>query len=135
MRANLIDPRRADLHETKPSLRRRILGRRNAMDPWARAALSRAIVWDIFGTSVYRRSNTVMAYASSGSELQTGEFVRHVLDQGKILLLPRVNRQRELLEIYRVRDPVQDLQVGTCGIREPRAFFIASEGRRGSRSV
>jgi 5-formyltetrahydrofolate cyclo-ligase len=120
MRTDLIDTRRADLHETKPSLRRRILGRRNAMNPWAGAALSRAIVWDIFGTSVYRRSNTVMAYTSSGSELQTDEFVRHVLDQGKILLLLRVNRQRELLEIYRVRDPVQDLQVGTWGIREPR---------------
>jgi 5-formyltetrahydrofolate cyclo-ligase len=61
-----------------------------------------------------------MAYASFASELQTGEFVRHVLDQGKILLLPKVNRQRELLEIYRVRDPVQDLRVGTWGIREPR---------------
>ena len=90
------------------------------MDTWTRAALSRAIVRDIVETSVYRRSNTVMAYASFGSELQTDEFVRHVLDQGKILLLPKVNRQRELLEIYRVRDPVQDLRVGTWGIREPR---------------
>ncbi len=90
------------------------------MDTWTRAVLSRAIVRDIVETSVYRRSNTVMAYASFGSELQTGEFVRHVLDQGKILPLPKVNRQRELLEIYRVRDPVQDLRVGTWGIREPR---------------
>jgi 5-formyltetrahydrofolate cyclo-ligase len=120
MRANITDPRRADLPETKSSLRRRMLGRRDVMDTWTRAALSRAIVWDIVETSVYRRSNTVMAYASFGSELQTDEFVRHVLDQGKILLLPKVNRQRELLEIYRVRDPVQDLRVGTWGIREPR---------------
>ena len=121
MRANITDPRRADLPETKSSLRRRMLGRRDVMDTWTRAALSRAIVRDIVETSVYRRSNTVMAYASFGSELQTDEFVRHVLDQGKILLLPKVNRQRELLEIYRVRDPVQDLRVGTWGIREPRA--------------
>jgi 5-formyltetrahydrofolate cyclo-ligase len=120
MRANLIDPRRADLPETKPSLRKRILSRRDAINPWTRTALSRAIVWDIVETSVYRRSNTVMAYASFGSELQIDQFVRHVLDQGKILLLPRVNRQKELLEVYRVRDPVQDLRVGTWGIREPR---------------
>ena len=120
MRANITDPRRADLPETKSSLRRRMLGRRDVMDTWTRAALSRAIVRDIVETSVYRRSNTVMAYASFGNELQTDEFVRHVLDQGKILLLPKVNRQRELLEIYRVRDPVQDLRVGTWGIREPR---------------
>ncbi len=120
MRANITDPRRADLPETKSSLRRRMLGRRDVMDPWTHTALSRAIVRDIVETSVYRRSNTVMAYASFGSELQTDEFVRHVLDQGKILLLPKVNRQRGLLEIYRVRDPVQDLRVGTWGIHEPR---------------
>lgn len=120
MRANLIDRRRADLQEAKPSLRKRILGRRDAMDSRTRTALSRAIVWDIVETSVYRRSNMIMAYASFGSELQTDEFLRHVLDQGKILLLPRVNRQRELLEVYWVQDPVQDIQVGTWGIREPR---------------
>jgi 5-formyltetrahydrofolate cyclo-ligase len=90
------------------------------MDSRTRTSLSRAIVWDIVETSVYRRANMIMAYASFGSELQTDEFLRHVLDQGKILLLPRVNRQRELLEVYWVRDPVQDLQVGTWGIREPR---------------
>jgi 5-formyltetrahydrofolate cyclo-ligase len=120
MRANLIDPHRVDLHETKSSLRKRTLDRRDAMDPWIRTALSRAIVRDIVETSVYRRSSTIMAYASFGSELRTDMFVRHVLDQGKVLLLPRVNRQRELLEVYRVRDPVQDLRVGRWGIREPR---------------
>ena len=120
MRANLIDPCRADLHETKPSLRKRILSGRDAINPWTRTALSRAVVQDIVETSVYRRSNTVMAYASFGSELQTDEFMRHVIDQGKILLLPRINGQKELLEVYWVRDPVQDLQAGTWGIREPR---------------
>jgi 5,10-methenyltetrahydrofolate synthetase len=100
----------ADLQESKPSLRRRILGMRDAIDPWTRTALSRAIVRDITKTSVYRRSNTVMAYASFGSELQTDEFMRHVLHQGKMLLLPRVNRQKGSLDVYRVGDPIRDLQ-------------------------
>ncbi len=115
-----MNSRMADLQETKPSLRRRILGRRDAMDPCIRTALSRAIVRDIIETSVYRRSDTVMAYASFGSELQTDEFMRHVLHQGKVLLLPRVNCQKGLVDVYRVRDPVRDLRVGTWGIREPR---------------
>ncbi len=120
MRTHLMNSRMADMQETKPSLRRRILGRRDAMDPCSRTALSRAIVRDIIEISVYRRSNTVMAYASFGSELQTDEFMRHVLHQGKILLLPRVNLQKGSLDLYRVRDPVRDLRVGTWGIREPR---------------
>jgi 5-formyltetrahydrofolate cyclo-ligase len=120
VRTHLMNSRMADLQETKPSLRRRILGRRDAMDPCSRTALSRAIVRDIIETSVYRRSNTVMVYASFASELQTDEFMRHVLHQGKILLLPRVNLQKGSLDLYRVRDPVRDLRVGTWGIREPR---------------
>ncbi len=97
-----------------------MLGMRDAMAPESRTALSRAIVRDIVETSVYRRSDAVMAYANFGSELQTDEFVRHVLDQGKTLLLPRVNHQKGWLDVYRVRDPVRDLRVGTWGIREPR---------------
>jgi 5-formyltetrahydrofolate cyclo-ligase len=120
VRAHLMNSRMADLQGTKPSLRRRILGRRDAMDPCSRTALSRAIVRDIIETSVYRRSDTIMAYASFGSELQTDEFMRHVLHQGKVLLLPRVNLQKGSLDLYRVRDPVRDLRVGTWGIREPR---------------
>ena len=79
MRAHLMNSRMADLQGTKPSLRRRILGRRDAMDPCIRTDLSRAIVRDIVETSVYRRSDTIIAYASFGSELQTDEFMRHVL--------------------------------------------------------
>ena len=120
MRAHLMNSRMADLEGTKPSLRRRILGRRDAMDPCIRTDLSRAILRDIIETSVYRRSDTVMAYASFGSELQTDEFMRHVLHQGKVLLLPRVNCQKGLVDVYRVRDPIRDLLAGTWGIREPR---------------
>ena len=120
MHAFLKGSQLADRRETKHSLRERILGWRNAVDPKTRAALSRDIVRDIVGTSAYRRSDAVMAYMSFGSELQTDEFVRRVLDQGKVLLLPRVDRREGLLEVYRVRDPVRDLRVGSWGIREPR---------------
>ncbi len=125
MRAPLLNLRTTNIQETKHSLRVRTLGRRDAVDPWRRKALSEAIVRDLVQTSVYRRSKTVMAYASFGSELQTGEFVRHVLHGGKILLLPKVNAQKGLLDIYRVRDPVRDLQMGTWGIREPRPDLCA----------
>ena len=90
--------------------------------------MSRTIVQDIVETSVYRRSDRIMAYASFGSELRTEEFVRHVLDQGKTLLLPRVDRQKGSLDVYRVRDPVRDLHGGTWGIRDPRPDRCARVG-------
>ena len=110
----------AERQEVKAFLRKTVLGRRDAMDAGIRTALSRAIVRDLFDLAAYRRSGTVMAYVGFGSELQTDEFVFHTLEQGKTLLLPRVNRRKRGLDIYEVRDPVRDLEVGTWGIREPR---------------
>ncbi len=111
-----------------------MLGRRDAMAPEGRTALSRAIVRNIVETSVYRRSDAVMAYANFGSELQTDEFVRHVLDQGKTLLLPRVNHQKGWLDVYRVRDPVRDLRVDPYVVDfvlVPGVAFDARAGRLG----
>lgn len=60
-----------------------------------------------------------MAYAGFGSELQTGEFLRSVLEQGKTLVLPRVNRHERRLDLYEIQDLECDLKPGTWGILEP----------------
>ena len=109
-----------DLQEIKAHLRKTVLARRDAMDAGSRAASSRAIVQKIVGLAAYREARTVMAYAGFGSELQTDAFLRHTLNEGKRLLLPRVNRQKKRLDVYEVRDPARDLEAGTWGIREPR---------------
>jgi 5-formyltetrahydrofolate cyclo-ligase len=77
-----------------------MLGRRDVMDAGMRTVLSRAILRDIVCFAAYRRSEAVMAYSSFGSELQTDEFMRHTLDRGKTLLLPRANRRKRVLDIY-----------------------------------
>ena len=76
----------------KSLLRRAVLKRRDAMDAGTRAVLSRAIVDDIVDLDGYRQSGVVLAYSSFGSELQTAEFMCHVLADGKTLVLPRVDR-------------------------------------------
>ena len=103
----------------KSSLRKAILARREAMDTGTRTALSDDILDQILDLDCYRRSGVVLAYVGFGSELCTDVFVRRVLDDGKTLLLPRVNREGRRLEIHEVKDPVQDLETGTWGIREP----------------
>ena len=109
-----------DLQEVKAHLRKTVLGRRDAMASGGRAASSRAILQKIVGLASYREARTVLAYAGFGSELQTDAFLHHTLNEGKRLLLPRVNRQKKLLDVYEVRDPARDLEAGTWGIREPR---------------
>jgi 5,10-methenyltetrahydrofolate synthetase len=105
---------------TKPYLRKAVLARRDAVDAGTRAALSRAIIDGIIGLDIYRRSGVVLAYVGFGSELQTDAFVSRVLDDGKVLVLPRVNREERRLDIHEVKDPARQLQAGTWGIREPK---------------
>lgn len=62
-----------------------------------------------------------MAYASFGSEFETGDFLADALARGKTLVLPRVERESRVLQLYQVRDPARQLVAGVWGIRQPRA--------------
>jgi len=110
----------ADKREAKRSLREKILRKRGALDAGSRAAISRSIVARVVELETYRRSEVVMAYASFGSEPRTDDFLRHILDEGKTLVLPRVDRAKGLLDLYEVKDPARELRPGAWGIHEPQ---------------
>ena len=101
----------------KADLRASVLRRRNALPEGERASSSGHILTEVLGLPSYERSGVVLAYASFGSEPTTDGFLRRVLEDGKVLLLPKVGRDG--LELYEVRDVGRDLAPGTWGIREP----------------
>ncbi len=101
----------------KAALRRAVLLRRDALPGGERALLSGRIFAAILDLPTYQEADAVLAYASFGTELQTDGLLRRVLDDGKALVLPRVERGG--LGLYEVRDLAMDLAPGTWGIREP----------------
>ena len=62
-----------------------------------------------------------MAYASFGSEFESGDVIADALARGKTLVLPRVEHDSRVLQLYQVRDPARELVAGIWGIRQPRA--------------
>lgn len=104
--------------EAKAVLREAVLRRRDALGEGERATLGRRILGRVLDLPAYGRSAVVLAYASFGTELRTDGFLRQVLDDEKILLLPRV--EPDGLRLYEVRDLVRDLAPGKWGIREPK---------------
>lgn len=104
----------------KSALRKAVLGRRDALDVEVRKSLSLAIMEDIPRLDCYRQAGLVLAYVGFGSELRTETLLRRVLDDGKVLVLPRVNREEHDLDLYEVGDLEQNLEAGTWGIREPK---------------
>ena len=108
-----------NLKLAKKSLRESILAQRNALDAPQRREASAKIVERLLLLPEYRQAAVVAAYASFGSEPDTGHFLRETLATGKRLLLPRINKAEGRLELRKVSDPEADLVAGVWGILEP----------------
>jgi 5-formyltetrahydrofolate cyclo-ligase len=86
-----------------------------------RRSLSERITKRLLALDSYGSASCVMAYASFGSEFETGDFIADTLARGKTLVLPRAERESRVLQLYQVRDPARQLVAGVWGIRQPRA--------------
>ena len=107
------------LKDAKRSVRERVLARRDALDPQTRQRLSAAITARLLALPEYLSAGTVAAYASINSEFDTGTFLADAASRGKQCLLPRIDRARRAIDLWRVADFEHDLLAGTWGIREP----------------
>jgi 5-formyltetrahydrofolate cyclo-ligase len=103
----------------KAEIRSSALRRRDALPPSTRQGYGEAILNRIMAMDQFRRSQTVMAYSSFGSEIDMLPLLLAVLECGKTLLLPKVNRAADALEIYEVKNIENDLRAGVWGILEP----------------
>lgn len=105
----------------KNALRKQVLARRDQLGVADRRSLSERITKRLLALDSYGSASCVMAYASFGSEFETGDFFADALARGKTLVLPRVERDSRVLQLYQVRDPARQLVAGVWGIRQPRA--------------
>ena len=107
------------IKQAKAELRTAIIARRDAANVASRIRHSQTITQKLCALPEYRAAGVVAAYASFGSELDTSAFLARILADGKLLLLPRINRAQRALELRQVKDPGADLVAGVWGIREP----------------
>lgn len=107
-----------ELATRKASVRRLVLSRRGRLAPADREAAGRAVAAAVGGLPEVARAETVLGFASFGTEVPTDETMGLLLAAGKRLLLPYVEGTR--LCAAEVRS-VEDLAPGFRGIREPVA--------------
>ena len=103
----------------KQALRQSIIAARQKLAVADHDAFSRAIIKSIMQLDAYRQAKTVLAYMSFGAEFATGAWVRQALQDGKQVLLPRVNSSSRQLELFQVADLQQDVAPGKWDIPEP----------------
>ncbi len=115
-----IMPAIDSLSEAKKALRATVLAARDAMPLAARQQAGDAIMQRLYGLDVYRDANRVLTYMSIGAEVDTHGFFERLLGDGKMAVLPRIDKASKSLTLHRVEGDA-DLVDGIWGIREPRA--------------
>lgn len=105
----------------KQTIRQRIIAARKKITAEKRSRMSRAIAARIAGLGTYRKAGTVLAYLNFGAEFAAEELVRNAMLEGKRVLLPKVNRATNELDVYLVADLERDVAPGLWDIREPLA--------------
>ena len=103
----------------KQAIRQRIIADREQLPANLRAQFSDGIARRIVQLPEYQAARAVLGYMSFGAEFVSDGLMRQVLADGKQLVLPKVNRATNELDIYRVTDLLHDLAPGLWNISEP----------------
>lgn len=105
----------------KAEIRRRALALRGNLSDAERERARVLLTERILGHQWFYRSNTLLGFASCGSEIDTGEILREALRLGKKVYLPRVTGEKVHPEMVFLRiGSMEELQPGYRGIPEPR---------------
>lgn len=110
----------------KSVIRKEVLQRRRLLDDAERQKAKFLLTERILGHQWYYLSDTILGFASYGTEIDTSEILEDALKCGKKVYLPKVVGEDMLF--YRVNN-MDDLQEGYRGIPEPKGnseFFDAS---------
>jgi 5-formyltetrahydrofolate cyclo-ligase len=104
----------------KAQMRKSILEWRNGLTQERVAEASERICQTLLTMESYRDAKIIMAYAAFGKEIDLTRMLERAWADGKKVLLPRVNKERKVIEACYVRG-IDDLRPGIWGILEPKA--------------
>ncbi len=108
-----------DQATAKQKIRKNILSLRKQLPSEIKAAHDAAILERLLQMPEYRNAETLLGYMNFGSEFSSENWAAQVLEDGKRLVLPRVNHHTNMLDLYLVDDLENQIEQGLWGIREP----------------
>ena len=114
----LTDTFNDKLRAEKKQMRSAVLARRDGMSPSERAVASRAIVDKLCTLTNYQSASVVLIYMAFGSEIETKPLFERIVANGKMAVLPRVDKTSQTLMLHSVKS-VAELQSSGWGIFEP----------------
>ncbi len=101
----------------KAELRAQIFAERQKLAPSFVLAGSAAMVAKLAELQPLRKAQNIMAFAAFGNEISVDGFIEELRNQGKTVLLPRINRESGIEAV--VYDNWESCSISSFGIREP----------------
>ncbi len=101
----------------KKLLRKNIQSERDSLPDEERAEKSRIITGRFLESDEYKKAGNILIYFPFRSEIDTTLILKEALDNGKKIILPKV--EDRTLKLYFVSDPSSQLKRGSFDIMEP----------------
>ena len=106
----------------KKTLRRDILAKRALLSKNDHISLSKNIFNRLKETEYYKNANNIFVFISFGSELDTHEFIKEAIEEGKNILVPiTIHKSREMIPSL-LKD-FNELEPGYFNILGPKKEF------------
>lgn len=103
----------------KLAVRQEVLERRDALTEQEHRDRSRGVLENLRKLDAFRGPDTILLFASFGTEVDTWPLLEELTESAKSLVLPAVGDQSGVLHLRVVEDLQSDLEDGVWGIREP----------------
>ena len=103
----------------KATLRERMKLARLAMSKADVRHRSALVVERLLAIEAYGRASSVMAYLPVRNEVDATVVMTHCLNDGKVLVLPRMDYEANRIVAHRVAEPAEQLVLGRMGLIEP----------------
>ncbi len=107
------------IFQSKQELRKLFIRRRGTLTPWERLRADAAILRLLLALPEYAAADTIMTYLSFYGEVDTFGIAMDVLENGKRLIIPKVQSSSRSLIPCQIHNLDDDLEPGDYGILEP----------------
>lgn len=112
--------------EIKKTIRREVLQKRDAIPKKVKGEKDIVIMQRIIQLPEFINAKTIFFYASFRSEVDTMDMIKVSLNMGKLIVLPKVDKENNRLKLYEIKN-MNDLARGYMWILEP---FVSEDRLR-----
>ncbi len=107
----------------KKNLRKEILTKRAELVKYGKFSLSKKVIENLVNTEYYKDAKNIMTFISFGSEIDTHQFIKEAIEEGKNIFVPVTFHESREMKPSLLKS-FDELENGYFNILTPKEEFI-----------